>query len=208
MHRRIWIVFVCVPLLCMVTGCGQTEMSQPTMTPIPGWEKFEGDDVELWLPESFNGGDLSNDLDVVVENLRRLGPDFEAMADMIEQNPSAFVIWAFDSKVGYSGFLTNVNITTERMLSAVSIETYLDAVTNQLPPQFQVVEREPVSLERYEAARLFVEFSISGVRGKEILYLIKDGKTMWGITFATGADEFNQRLPIFEQSILTFRSHR
>jgi hypothetical protein len=178
------------------------------MTPIPGWEKFEGDDVELWLPESFNGGDLSNDLDVVVENLRRLGPDFEAMADMIEQNPSAFVIWAFDSKVGYSGFLTNVNITTERMLSAVSIETYLDAVTNQLPPQFQVVEREPVSLERYEAARLFVEFSISGVRGKEILYLIKDGKTMWGITFATGADEFNQRLPIFEQSILTFRSHR
>lgn len=190
----------------MVTGCGQSEMSQPTMTPIPGWEKFEGDDVELWLPESFDGGDLSSDLDVIVENLRRLGSDFEDMAEMIEQNPSAFVLWAFDSKVGYSGFLTNVNITKERSLSAVSIETYLDAVINQLPSQFHIVERATFSLETYEAARIIVEFSISGVRGKEALYLIKDGKTMWGITFATGADEFSQRLPIFEQSILTFRT--
>jgi hypothetical protein len=181
-----------------------TATSQPPATAIPGWEKFEGGGVELWLPASYEGGDLAEDLEVIVENLRRLGPDYEQMAQIVEQNPSMYAIWAFDSEVGDSGFLTNVAVTTEKVLSAVSLDTYLDAASNQLPAQFQVIERDIITLADYEAGRLVLEFAISGVSGKEVLYVVKDGNTMWVITFATALEEFAQRLPVFEQSALSF----
>jgi len=188
-------------------GCGDGKILQPpepTATPIPGWEKFEGEGVELWLPESYDGGDLDEDLDVVVENLRRLGPDFEQMAQIIEQNPTMYVIWAFDSEVGSSGVLSNVALTKERVLSAITMDTYLDAATNQFPAAFEVTERDIVTLGDYEAGRLVIEFEIQGVGGKELMYAVKDGTTMWAFVYATGADEFDERLPVFEQSALTF----
>ena len=210
MRKRNRMMLICLLLLGTALGCGQaappqpTATSQPTATPIPGWEKFEGGGVELWLPESYRGGDLAEDLEVIVEILRRLGPDLEPVAQMIEQNPSMYVIWAFDSEIGDSGFLTNVAVTTEKVLSAVTLDTYLDAAAEQLPAQFQVIERDIITLVDYQAGRLVLEFAISGVSGKEVLYVVKDGNTMWAMTFATAAEEFDRRLPVFEQSALTF----
>ena len=204
MKKRNRMMLICLLLLGTVLGCGQAAPPQPTATPIPGWEKFEGGGVELWLPESYRGGDLAEDIEVIVEILRRLGPDYESVAQMIEQNPSMYVIWVFDSEIGDSGFLTNVAVTTEKVLSAVTLDTYLDAAAEQLPAQFQVIERDIITLVDYQAGRLVLEFVISGVAGKEVLYVVKDGSTMWAMTFATAAEEFDQRLPAFEQSALTF----
>ena len=50
-----------------------------------------------------------------------------------------------------------------------------------------------------------IEFSITGTNGKELMYAIKNGNTFWVITYGTGADEFDQRLPEFEKSALTFK---
>jgi hypothetical protein len=201
------LLLLCVPLL----GCGGEDRvlelgptPQPMATPIPGWEKFEGGGVELWLPESFDGGNLEEDLDVVVENLRRLGPDYEQLAQIIEQNPSMYVIWVFDSEVGSPGFLTSVAITTEKVMSAITLDTYLDAAASQFPAEFQIQERDIVTLGEYQAGRLVIDFTIQGVDGSELLYVVKDGTTIWAITYGTGAQEFDERLPVFEQSALTF----
>jgi hypothetical protein len=175
----------------------------PTGTPIPGWKKFEAEGVEIWLPESFEGGNPSEDLDMIVDRLNSLGPEFETMAQTIEQNPDAFVFWAFDSDIGESGILTNVNIVTQRVVSAITVETYLDMTAQQLPSQFRVVERGMVDLEYYTAGRIVVEATILSAEVKEVMYLIKHGKSMWGVTYSTGAVEFDARLPMFEQSINT-----
>lgn len=210
MNKRNRVLLVCLISLSTVLGCGQdrvlspTATSEPTATPIPGWEKFEGGGVELWLPESYEGLSIDEDIDVVVERLRTFGPDFEQMAQTIEQNPSMYVIWAFDSEIGDSGFLTNVAVTTEKVLSAMTIDTYLDAALKQLPAAFQVVDRDIVSLNDHQAGRLVIEFAVPGVVGREVMYAVKDDNAMWVITYATGAEEFDQRLPFFEQSALTF----
>ncbi|MCK5053424.1 MAG: hypothetical protein KAR65_04060 [Anaerolineales bacterium] len=205
MTKRNLILLICFLSLSSAVGCGQVTASTPTATPIPGWERFEGGDVELWLPESYKGGNLSEDIELIVDNLRSLGPDFEQMALIVEQNPSMYVIWAFDSEIGDSGALTNMAVTTEKVLSALTIDTYMDAALRQLPAQFQVVERGIVSLGEYQAGRLVMEFTISGVAGKELMYVVKDDNTIWVITFGTGAEDFEQRLPVFEQSVQTFR---
>lgn len=216
MDKRYRILLILLLSLSIVLGCGQvtspqsaevphpTATLQPTATPILVWKKFESGGVELWLPESYVGGNLDEDIEFIAEKLKSLGPDFEQMAQIIEQNPSSYIIFAVDSRVGDSGFLTNMNITKEKVLSAINLDIYLEAMSKQLPAPFQVIERDIISLGNYQAGRLVVEFTINGRDGKSLMYVIQDGNTMWCIAFGTGAEEFDQRLPTFEQSALTF----
>ena len=204
MNKRNLILLICLLSLSTSVGCGQVATSPPTATPIPGWEKFEGGGIELWLPESFEGGNLEEDFELVVEGLKSLGPDFEQIAQAIEQNPSMFVLWAFDSEVSDTGFLTNMNVTTEKVSSSMTLDTYLDATINQLPPQFHLLEQGIVQLGDYQAGRLVWEAAIGDMAVKDLSYCIKDGSTMWAFGFSTSAEEFDQRLPVFEQSARSF----
>ena len=45
-------------LSCSLEGLtgSADKIKTPTPTAIPGWEKFSGGGIELWMPESFEGG--------------------------------------------------------------------------------------------------------------------------------------------------------
>jgi len=216
MNKRNQILTICLLSISISLACARaaelqitatprpTATPQATMTPIPGWKKFEGRGVELWLPESFEGGNLEEDFDLIVEKLKGLGPDFEQLSQTLDQNRSVFAFWAFDSVVGEHGSLTSANITSERVLSAITIDMYLDAAVGQFPAGFTVAERGIVPIGDRDAGRLVVDFTVSGISGKEVLYAIKDGNNMWVISYGTGTDEFEGRLAVFEQSANTF----
>lgn len=211
MNKKNFLLVLCLLLPCLVIGCKQPQTSQQTSSPfvrtqttIPGWKKFEGRGAQLQLPESYSGGDLSQYLDVVVQKLESLGPYYQQVAQSLKQNPSVFALWAFDSQASKSGFLSNAAILTEPVGSTVTTDTYLDLLTKQLPSEFRVVERKQVTLEDYQAGQIVTEATISGVTAKQIMYAIKRGSNMWAVTFTTSAEEFEQRLPSFQQSINTF----
>ncbi len=205
MGKRSYVLIGWLMLLSIVAGCGRAESLQPTAPPVPGWEKFEGGRVELWLPQSYTGGELSGEhLALVVEKIRSFGPDFEKVAQAIEQNPSAFVIFAVDSEVGDSGTVTNMNVVSRRVPSTVTVDKYLDIVAKKLPRQYRVLEQGIVPLDHYQAGRLVLDIEIQGVHLKNVMYAIKNGRTLWTVNYGTGAEEFDQRLPIFEQSARTF----
>ena len=212
MNKKNFLLVLCLLLPSLVIGCKQPQTSQKTSSPfvgtqtttIPGWKKFEGRGAQLQLPESYNGGDLSQYLDVVVQKLESLGPYYQQLAQSLKQNPSAFALWAFDSKVSKSGVLSNVALATEPVGSTVTTDTYLDLLTKQLPSEYRVVERKQVRLDRYQAVQIVTEATISGVTAKQIIYTIKQGSNIWAVTFTTSAEEFEERLPSFQQSINTF----
>lgn len=192
-------------LACAFFGGSRGDPTTPEPTPIPGWQLFEGDEVELWLPDSFEGGNLEEDLPVVVDALRNLGPDFIEIAATIENNPEAFAIWAFDSQMGSPGFLTNVNVTREQVLSVVSLDDYLDAVSRQLGPGFEILSQEKVQLNGTEAGLLEIALQLPEVNARELVYIMKEGNTIYALTYATHEEEWEERRPVFEQSAQTFR---
>ena len=181
-----------------------TDTPVSTPTPIPGWSEFTAENISLWLPDSFEGGDIKNDLDVVVGNLRSLGPDYEQIASMIESNPSVFLIWAFDSNLGPGGFLTNVNMTHEQVLSTVTTDVYAEAMSKQLPASFTISSQNKVQLGQNEATQLLVDMNESGITAKQVVYIIKNDNTIYCLTYSTSSDEFEDRFPVFKQSANTF----
>lgn len=209
-NRHPWLLFGAV-LLIGITGCSQIMAPRLANSPVaiasvaqsPGWKKFEGNRVTLWLPDSYAGGDVSTNLESIVTKLKSLGPEFDSVGQQIRQNPSAIDLFAFDTEPGKPGTLTNVNIVPNSA-SALTLEKYTDAVVQQLPQQFRLIDRQMVSLESGQVGRIVTEFTLVGKTGKQLIYVIKSSNTIWTVSFTTSTSEFAQRLPTFEQSIRTF----
>lgn len=214
MNKRnsIWILLIIlIGLLVLVTACRQTPPGEPEATsspspiakaPGPDWAKFEGGGVELWLPDTYVGGDPDVELETILEEL--FAADFDRMARALEQNPSIYSIWAFDANVGDAPFLTSVNVNEVPVSSATTVEAYMEGLAGQFPPHFKVVEGGTLSFQGYDAARWIIEVGLPDPRSKELLYVLKDDDRMWNLTFVTDIEEFDERLPEFEESARTF----
>ncbi len=179
-----------------------TPTSAPTT--IPGFTKYAASGIEMWFPESWQGGDLENDLDIVVGNLKSLGSEYDQIAQMIEANPTAFVLWVFDPNVGDTGYLTSANLVKEQVLSVITLGTYIDALKAQLPSSMVIDNQKIVKVGQYDAARLEIALDISGIQARELMYIYLYDNTVWALTFATSEGEFSTRLPVFEQVASTF----
>jgi hypothetical protein len=162
--------------------------------------------MEIWLPESFVGGSPGEEMDAILEEAGRLGPDFEEAVRVVEQNPAAFVFWAFDSETASLDLVTNVNVVREELAPDVGIEDYLDLVEQQLPQGFSVTDRDSISRGPVESGRLVIEFTLGDANGKQLQYSFKDpgGTSLWAVNYSAAAEEFDQRLGDFEHSIYTF----
>ena len=161
--------------------------------------------MELWLPESFVGGNPADDKEYLLDVLKSKGADFKDAAKMFDDNSEAFVFWAVNLKVGKAKYLTTVNVIKDKLPSVLPMDTILDLSENQLSKQFHMLEQGVIELGDYQAGRMVLEFSVNGVKGIELLYLVKQGNDLYTIGFITGAKDFEKRLKTFEQSIQTFR---
>ncbi len=183
-----------------------------TATPAPptpdvpdGWEEFSSGRLHLWLPESFEGGDVNATLPQVVEGLRALGTDYAEMAEYIEQNPGVFVLWLVDTVRGPSGAISNVNVTREEVPDSVSLQEYLDASEDLMPPTLEVLDRGMVTLGEREVGKLVLTGNSDTVRRMLVIYIVRDGPRFWNVTYATDPGEFVDRTPTWEQSIRSLR---
>ncbi len=185
----------------------------PEWTPTPGpptpevpadWQEFHAGRVHLWLPGSFEGGNVETELPKVVEALRMLGAEYADMAEYLEQNPGVFVLWVVDTVPGPSGRLSNINVTKEAVPETVSLEEYLDASVDLLPSDFQVVNREIVTLGDREAGKLVLSVSDATMHRMSVIYVIRDGAWFWNVTYASDADDFVASTPTWETSIHSF----
>ena len=183
-----------------------------TATPAPptpdipqGWEEFSAGRLHLWLPESFEGGDVDATLPQVVKALRTLGTDYAEMADYIEQNPGVFVLWLVDTARGPSGAISNVNVTKEDVPEGVSLQEYIDASVELMPPGLEVLDQGIVSVGEREVGKLVLSGNSDTVRRMLVIYVVQDGARFWNVTYATDPDEFVDRTPTWEQSIRSLR---
>ena len=81
---------------------------------------------------------------------------FEKRLDAIKQNPAAVALLAFDSGSA-NGYLTSVNIVSEKIPQGVTLEQYTQAATQSLTGQFRIVEQKIVPLEGNQAGRIVAE---------------------------------------------------
>lgn len=213
-QRSRWLL-VCLLLLITTVGCDKTTTPKPTTSPqaaspaspaspVVSWKTINGNGVQLSLPPSYEGGNPSTDLDAIAKSLTAIDPKYAQGIASLKANPSAVALLAFDKQSAKSGFMTNVNVTTEKVPDGTTVQQYLDAAANQLVGSYQLVDKKVVSIGKYQAGRIVAEGSAGGTPIKQLFYLIQNGNNFWLVTYSTAKSEFDKRLPDFEKSISTF----
>jgi hypothetical protein len=185
-----------------------TNTPQPTASAPAGFKPIMGGKVTLWLPESFEGGSMTGkDREVILKNLRGLGGEYANLAKQFEAMADNVLFLAFNSEPNEQGGATTVNIVEIPALSRMKPLTLATTMAEQLPQQIKgitVGEVEAVDLPNYPAARFTAQMSVNNFSIKEVAYVIKAGDVTYLVTFAALEKEFEEWLPIFEQSIQTF----
>lgn len=111
--------------------------------------------MSVWLPDTFLGGDPSQDLNQLTEELRSLGGHFAEPADLLEANPGSLLLWATDKVPGDSGAVTNVTAVREEVPAAITIQEYLHALLQQFPPEYVLSQTDMFDHIHYgQAVRL------------------------------------------------------
>ncbi|MEW5718175.1 MAG: hypothetical protein AB1817_06095 [Chloroflexota bacterium] len=185
-----------------------TQLPSPTATPPPGWKKLESAQVELWVPGSFIGGDPVKDRDPMIKSLRAMGSEYNGYINFISQSPSLFTIYAIDSLLGSTGFITAISVTVNQIVSTGTGEVLQGGVSQQLPKQYTTLDRRGAVAGVYGAERMVADSLAQNIRVRQLVYTIKTQNTAWVVAFTTTEGEFYTRLPAFEQSIATLRFKR
>ncbi|MGI0484533.1 hypothetical protein ACN4EK_03790 [Pantanalinema rosaneae CENA516] len=217
MSQRCGLWGVCLSCLSLGTVVAPVErmpvasdLISPALTPAiaqaADWKAFRGRGVELWLPNYYRGGSPSAvDAKGLIAAIKGLGTEFAQIAQMVENNPSTFVLFAVDPQLNATGGVTNVLVAAEQVAPTLTLEGYLTALATILPAQIRIVDRQQVTIQGQPAGRLVTEASSQGVQVKQLIYVIKQAHTVWTVGYSTAAEDYLQHLPVFERSMQTFK---
>lgn len=166
----------------------------PTITPTPvpyeqlvpaGWNQYKTSLIEIWMPNNFRLADKKT----VNQTAGFALPEL-----LITEIPSKSS--AYNMLVGVSYDL----------MSGESLDEFLDSKFPSLPSQARVSDRRTVFVNTVEARRIVVEFRVNNIDFNDMVYVFLDGSTVWYVEYVAQISEFFDNLPIFEQSIKTFRT--
>lgn len=185
-------------------GCSPQEKSLPTPVsttiPIPQWHIINGNKVNIWLPNSFDGGNPKTDTEKLISRLRKLGPDFNQIIETLQSNHESIDFLAYDTNPSNPGLITNVVMNKESIPESLDIDSYLNSLASNLSKQYQVLEQGSIPYDKYPTGRLVSVVNSPKGNIKQVLYAFRKGSMIWRLVFTTPESEYNQRISFFNQS--------
>jgi hypothetical protein len=209
-------LFASAPQNTPVLQSTSTPFVIPTLTPtetptaipyeqrIPnGWKQFKTTLVELWLPSAFDSVDPQQFISDSNATARELG--LTASSGSIFGDAGTFDLILLDDTPRPTFTNLVVYITYEALL-ADSLDQVVDTQISKLPMEYVVTERRKVKVGNYDAIRVLGEIKLQLIQANQLVYIIQDGSTVWLVMYTTKLEEFYTQLPVFEESIQTFRT--
>jgi len=165
-----------------------------TQTPIPyeqlipkDWKQYKTALVEIWLPSNFKLADKK--------------PDKKTVGKVELAIPELSII-EIPSKSSAYNMVVGVSYD---LMAGDSFDAYLDNKLTSLPETARVADRQTKFVNSLESRRLVIEIRVGAIDVDDLVYVFLDGSTVWYVEYAGEISEFFANLPIFEQSIQTFR---
>ena len=187
----------------------ETPTLVPTLTPIPyeslipsGWDQYTTATIELWVPPQLQSVDIVVERQARIEFYKDLG--YADLASELEKNPPAYVFWFKQSEPGATSYAANITVDT-LLMSAGSLDEFLDQRYANLPQDFIVVNRQKFDIGGYEARKVSLEVNLSDVYIGMVQYAIFDRTNVWIITCSSHFNEFYAWVPEFDKVARTFR---
>lgn len=177
---------------------------EPLSTPAPPTTRdFDIGPIRLIAPVSYAGGDLLNDREGVLAEMRALGGTFERGADQFAASGLPARLLIYDRTLGPSGVVTNITAVQSGLPPGMSVDAFVKQSVASFPPEVRYIGGANVALFD---GRYIIETRMSAGGAEVAQYIVvhpslivhDDGRremTVWLVTFTTGASEWEQRRP-------------
>jgi hypothetical protein len=86
-----------------------------------------------------------------------------------------------------------------------TLDEYLKEIIESTTHQVLVTENRTVYVNSVQARRIVTEIRVDNIDVNSLVYVFQDGNTAWWVTYTAEITEFYNNLPVFEQSVKTFR---
>jgi serine/threonine-protein kinase len=177
-----------------------TPTPEPEVFTVPGWETFSGNEIELMLPPSYEGGDpvlLGEELADVLDDV----PQYASIAQTIRDKPGGYRLLAIDRQTG-----SIVAVTAHDVPASVSMAEYVDkfgaAVVEQAPGA-AIIQTGVVPYRDGEAGWILFEFTLGEAVSWQLSYAVRHGDQMWNLNYGAVREDYPRLQPIFDQSLQT-----
>ena len=191
-----------------------TPLASPTLTHTPtpeGWVKHTAGKIEIWLPNSWEEWEVTEDtLAIVNEALQEMTPQYaDFMKEMLEQPEmmEALRIFAVDTE----GEGANMNITEETLPIPLNINDFVSMMVQV----YEELGAENISTRILELngmkaaqAQYDLPIQVSGygtIVFRDVQYVVLKGQKVYVISFTTDPQEYPTLLPTIEQIANSFR---
>jgi hypothetical protein len=167
------------------------------------WVEYTGRGVSISLPANF--APLVNDTrQVSILEMRRLGPEFNALANALAVNNDAVAFAAADRE-RKSGLFTNMHITRRAPSGDESLGYEMEVSLVELPGTPEVLERSTVTLDHYTAGRLLVKNWLNDIPLLQEVYVVQHEGRVWTLTYTASEGVHEDVAGVFEASARSFR---
>jgi hypothetical protein len=169
------------------------------------WVLLEGDGVSLMAPPVFEGGSVEDVLEMIDVAEDMLGEEFEAILELVRQNPDLYKLFAFAPEWTEEGVMTNINVAGTEFPMEIAMDEILELLPASLPSSIDVVDSEVIELGDYEeVGKLTLDFEIMGLEQRLTMYVYLIDEQLFNLTITTAASALEERAAIFEQMAATF----
>lgn len=174
-------------------------------TPPAGWVKFETPGAELWLPDSFVGGDMTIKRKETIQKVNKLGKRYSDVVDSMKAEDETTLLFMADKNIIHN-IITEVKVEHLILKQDISLKDYIqETYVSEGDLVVIIYENKKMTLLGYEARRLTYQSRLtSGLEGTVIEYALKDGLNVWFVAYILPPDQILDAVPMIEQSIATF----
>jgi hypothetical protein len=190
-----------------------------TFTPSPsatgvldGWVKYTVPEIEVWLPQSYAAGEPQTEADAIIASLKEKGANpninWSGVKNALEAQDEAIVLWAFDSFQGNPEILTNIAFIYGGYDAVEPLTDIATQFAGSMSDEYILIEQQSgVRHPEYEAVMVILEAKNTdgGPTETAAFYVLRARNEVWGILCDTASDEMDERLPIFNRMVETFR---
>ncbi len=159
----------------------------------------------MQLPDTYVGGNMQDFADKISGLVDKELPQVKSLFEEALKNPDQFAFLAYD-KSSSPNLLTNVNVVKTRFSDdRYSLEDVMQAAIKQYPAYIKIIKSDVVKINDIEVIRFVETMDLKTYTTKGLQYIrVDDNNDAWATAYTTSPDEFDKRLPSFEQSYQSF----
>jgi hypothetical protein len=181
-----------------------TPTPQVTIVPPGDWAMFETSGAQLWLPNNFIGGDMTDQRAKTIQKVSKLGKYYRLIVDDMKAAPKDYVLWMLDTDWDKSVIVSTVIARHQVLTAETKLENYIDDELTKLGHVPTINKNKKMTILGYETRQLVFQALLGTLEFTCVNYFIKDEADFWRVEYCVAPERYYELYPMIEKSMKTF----